>query len=95
MRQTCILIISALNTDADLEQVKESVKSFVGLRSLDEDQPDENAPLVMVNGLLSKEDKEKLSKMYPTDSVGFAFIEAEKATFEVDRKDYINATLKP
>lgn len=95
MKQTCILIVPALDAEQNIESVKEYVKNFIGLRHLCDEQPDDNAPLVMVNSLISKEDKTRLAKKLNATNVALCFIEGEETVFDGDTKEYIDVTLRP
>ena len=89
-----ILIIPSVSVKINVEKCKELIRKYVGTRMLDDDQPCEEMPGLVLKDIISSTDKECLQDLvFPSSNDGvLAFIEFDENQKAADLK-YLNATL--
>ena len=95
MKKTVLLILMASDAKKDLRELREEAIKYVGLRTVPEDNTEENAPAILLNDILREQDKEEMAKLFGQWGVGLAFIEAEESVIENHDLSYFNLALKP
>jgi hypothetical protein len=93
--KTLLLIVSKIqkgDSYVRLTSLKKEIIKYVGTRMLDDDMDGEDAPAILLNYTLNKEEKEHIAKLCTSDD-HIVFIEGTEDSFKEACDQYIDCML--